>query len=202
MKAPYTVMDSLVTNENCSTAVSPLPPGATINCTGSYVVTQADIDAGLSLTNTVVATSKQDPGNKTRSSQYVVTTVAITQAPDLALSVNAIPAIATTIDTEITYTFTLTNSGNVTLSPPFTIIDDIASTITCADPYATIAPGAMKTCTGTHTITQKDLDDGSVINQATASAMFGLTSTTFGFTSEASSSQTTPSATSNQVSAT
>jgi uncharacterized repeat protein (TIGR01451 family) len=73
----------------------------------------------------------------------------------------------------INYTYTLTNSGNVTLSPPFTITDDRVTNVTCPTPTASLAPGAARICTGSYTITQTDLDNGSVISVAAASAVFG-----------------------------
>ena len=38
---------------------------------------------------------------------------------------------------------------------------------------ATVAPGARRSCTATYTITQADLDAGSVTNHATGAASFG-----------------------------
>ena len=70
----------------------------------------------------------------------------------------------------ITYTFTVTNTGNVTVS-----------NITVADPLVAVpgailslAPGAVDTTTfsAVYTLTQADLDAGSVENQATAQATF------------------------------
>lgn len=186
MVAPYTVADSRVTNEDCSGAASPLVPGATVTCTGSYIVTQVDMDAGQFLTGTVTATAKMEQGNRTRSSQEVITSVAVVQAPVLSLSVSANPTLATDVGTVINYTYTLTNSGNVTLSAPFAVTDDTVNNITCTDPpSATLAPGAFMTCSATRSITQADLDNGSVINTATATALFKTQTVT---SSEASAS--------------
>jgi uncharacterized repeat protein (TIGR01451 family) len=173
MISPFTVADSMVTNESCAGAVSPLVAGATNDCTGSFTVTQAQMDAGVALVGTVTATAKQNPGNKTRTSNEVTTSISIIQSPMLSLQVSALPTTATVAGTVITYTYTLTNSGNVTLSPTFTVTDDVVTGITCANPSTTIAPAATKICTSTYTVTQADLDNGTVINTATASAMFG-----------------------------
>jgi hypothetical protein len=75
----------------------------------------------------------------------------------------------------ITYTYGLTNSGNVTLTGPFVITDDKIGTVTCGTASSTLAPGASfaGTCTGTYTIQAGDVkptNDGSVTNHATATA--------------------------------
>ena len=67
----------------------------------------------------------------------------------------------------ISYSYAVTNTGNVTLAGPVTVADDKA-TVTC--PAGGLAPGASMTCTASYTITQADLDSGSVKNTAKASA--------------------------------
>src|SRR5207247_1134139 len=67
----------------------------------------------------------------------------------------------------ITYTYTITNSSNVTLAGPFSVTDDKLGTFACGT--GPLAPGAPTSCTKTHTITQADLDAGSITNTATAS---------------------------------
>ena len=63
----------------------------------------------------------------------------------------------------------MTNSGNVTLSGPFTVTDDKATDQSCPA-TATLDPGDQITCTASYTITQADLDAGSLTNVATATA--------------------------------
>lgn len=69
----------------------------------------------------------------------------------------------------ITYTFTVTNTGPVTLAP-VTIDDQLLglSAMTCV---ASLAPGASASCdaTKTYTITAADVAAGSVVNKAIAS---------------------------------
>jgi hypothetical protein len=169
MSAPYTVTDSKVTGIDCSGAAAVLAPGLTTECVGTYTVTQADLDAGLPIVNTATATAKQ--GAQTRSSQEVTGTVVVTHTPALSLQVAANPASGADLGTVVTYTYTLTNAGTVTLSPAYVITDDKITGITCQT--GTIAPnGGTKTCTGTRTITVDDVSNGSVINTATATAQF------------------------------
>ena len=68
---------------------------------------------------------------------------------------------------KITYTFTVTNAGNVTLHD-VSVTDPKAGATTCA--ATTLAPHASTTCTATatYTVTQADVDHGSVDNTATA----------------------------------
>ncbi|SMG36795.1 DUF7507 domain-containing protein, partial [Sphingobacterium psychroaquaticum] len=68
---------------------------------------------------------------------------------------------------KITYTFKVTNTGNVTLTN-VTITDDNATVV--GGPIATLAPGAVdgSTFTAEYTLTQADIDKGGVYNLATA----------------------------------
>ncbi len=76
----------------------------------------------------------------------------------------------------ISYSYLVTNSGNVSLAGPVTVADDKATDESCPD-VSTVGdgdgfldPGESVTCTASYTITQADLDAGSVTNVATASA--------------------------------
>ena len=67
----------------------------------------------------------------------------------------------------ISYGYVVTNTGNVTLAGPFSVSDDKATDESCPA-TATLAPGASITCTASYTITQADIDAGSVVNVASA----------------------------------
>ncbi len=67
----------------------------------------------------------------------------------------------------ISYGYVVTNTGNVTLPGPFSVSDDKATDESCPA-TATLAPGASITCTASYTITQADIDAGSVVNVASA----------------------------------
>ena len=72
----------------------------------------------------------------------------------------------------ITYTFEFTNSGNVTLSNLTLIDPNIDSGSLTGCPIASLAPGAVASCTATRTIGQTQIDDGSpIVNTAKASAI-------------------------------
>ncbi len=65
----------------------------------------------------------------------------------------------------IAYSYLVTNTGTTTLSH-VGVSDNKVASVSCPDP--TLAPGASETCTGTHTVTQGDVNTGSVTNTATA----------------------------------
>ena len=66
----------------------------------------------------------------------------------------------------ITYSFTVTNTGNVTLDP-ISVTDPVLGPVTC--PAAPLAPGATVNCTPvSYTLTQADVDAGHKANTATA----------------------------------
>ncbi|MEV6124619.1 hypothetical protein AB0M23_29615, partial [Streptomyces sp. NPDC052077] len=74
---------------------------------------------------------------------------------------------------EITYRFTVTNTGNVTLKDVKVKEGEFTGTgklgaVDCPEQAASLAPGATLTCTALYTITQADADAGSVTNTATA----------------------------------
>ena len=66
----------------------------------------------------------------------------------------------------ITFSFTVRNTGNATLSS-VVVTDPMLGAVTC--PQTTLAPGVLMTCTPiAYTLTQADVDTGAVNNTATA----------------------------------
>ena len=144
-----------------------LAPGGKLTCTGSHTVTQADLDAGAIL-NTANAAGKDPQGQPVVSPPASLTVPAV-QNPHLALSKSASPMSYSQVGDVIVYTLVATNDGNVTLHA-VSISDPALGTLTCTPPQpATLAPGDTLTCTGSHTVTQSDLDTGSLKNTAQAS---------------------------------
>jgi LPXTG-site transpeptidase (sortase) family protein len=95
--------------------------------------------------------------------------IPITQTSSITLSKEASPTTYDTVSQSIGYTYTITNTGNVTLAGPFTVKDDKA-TVTCADvPTGGLVPLSTLSCSASYTITQPDIESGSVTNKATAS---------------------------------
>jgi uncharacterized repeat protein (TIGR01451 family) len=169
LPGPFSISDNIVkTGITC--ASGPLAPGATLNCSGTYSITQADLNAG-SVTN--IATASTTFNGNTVTSNQATATVTSTAAPAISLVKTANPTTYSAVGQVITYTYTITNSGNVQLPGPFTVTDNKIATVTCA--AGPLNPGASLTCSGTYTITQADLNSGSVTNVATAHTTYNNT---------------------------
>jgi outer membrane autotransporter protein/uncharacterized repeat protein (TIGR01451 family) len=85
-----------------------------------------------------------------------------TQTPALTLSKSANPLTYSAVSDPITYTFVVTNTGNVTLTS-ITTTDNLQGSVCSA---ATLAPGNAETCNVTYNVTQTDIDNGSITNTA------------------------------------
>jgi len=153
---------SISTGLNCPGDT--LPPGGSIVCSDTYTITQDDINAG-SVVFTANAIASDD------QSEFDTETIYADIAPALQLTKSASPTESGVEGTVITYTFTLTNTGNVVLRAPYAIQDAKLSSYSCST-TGDLAVGASMTCAGTHTLVKKDLG-GTLVNTATATARFG-----------------------------
>ena len=165
---PVRIADAKITAQGgiISCAAGPLAPGASLLCAGAYTVTQADVDAGA-MTNTASAsdgTTVSDPASRT---------VLADQKPALTTNKTAVavPAASFVTGAVVTYSYKVTNTGNVTIVDAVRITDNriAASAISCpALPPGGLRPAAVLTCRGTYTVTADDVDLGSVTNLASA----------------------------------
>ena len=156
--------------------IATMAPDAVVECTATYTVTQADIDAG-GVQNTATATGTV-PDQSTVSDEDDEDVPSEPQAPGLDFEKLAYEAAqkSIAIGQEVTYTFIVTNTGNVTLSD-VAVIDPLPglSPTDCGDGtnvVATLAPDAVVECTATNTITQDDVDGGQLTNTAEATGCF------------------------------
>ena len=95
-----------------------------------------------------------------------VATVIVSAAPGLSIDKTAGAPTAMSAGGTIPYSFLVTNTGNVTVTG--LVINDAQLSASAVCPVTTLAPGASTTCTGSHTITQAEVDAGVVNNTATA----------------------------------
>ena len=147
-----------------------LAPAASVVCTGTYTLTQADLDAGQVLNSAYAeGAPPATPANPTRTrvpspEDEVITN--LLSAPSLSIVKTGSAPSGATAGSTIAYTFVVTNTGNVTLSDIRVVDAKLAAAPVC--PVTTLAPGAVTTCTGTYTLAQLDLDAGRVVNRAHA----------------------------------
>ncbi|MCE9622287.1 MAG: DUF11 domain-containing protein [Actinomycetia bacterium] len=148
-----------------SCPVSTLAPAATTTCTASYTVTQADVNAGTIL-NTATATGTPPSGPAVTDTDTA--TVTATQTPSITVLKSALPTTVTAAGQVVTYSFLVTNTGNVTLTS-VAVVDPLPGLSVVSCPVSTLAPAATTTCTATYTVTQADVNAGSIVNTATVS---------------------------------
>ncbi len=155
-----------------------LAPGAsdTTTFTATYVVTQADINAedvvnqattqGTDPFGTVV---DDDSGTAVDNDTPLVTP--LVQAPSITLVKTADASgigSPTAVGEVISYSFTVTNTGNVPLTG--VVVTDPLPGLTLSGGPIDLDPGESDsgTFTATYTVTQADIDAGEVRNRATA----------------------------------
>ncbi len=170
--------------------IATLAPGRSVECTGSYTLTQADVDDG-GVTNVATATGSTpagDPVTATDGADLVVSgrnALALTKTASAIVDADGNGADAG--DT-IEYSFSVRNDGTSTLRD-VTLTDPLLGLDAAPCAAGPLAPGAVLPCdrTWTYTLTQDDVDAGAVSNTATATAV-----PPSGAAPSASSSTTTP----------
>jgi LPXTG-motif cell wall-anchored protein len=161
-----------VTDPKCTSAItgpsgdtntdSKLQTTETWTYTCNHTVTQAEIDGGGNLSNTVTADSVESAPDTDSLN------IPITQ--DASISVEKTSTTTTlSAPQTVTYSYVVTNIGNVTLTGISLSDDNDNDDMNC--PATTLAVTANMTCTATHTFTQAELDaGGSLDNTVTASS--------------------------------
>ncbi len=145
-----------------------LAPTISTTCTATYTVTQDDVDAGA-IENTATVTG-DDPSDTQVEDDDSISTPVEESAPNISLQKSVAPNAALALDDNLTFTFLVENTGNVTLDP-VTVTDALPGlgTITCG--ATSLAPTATTTCTAPYTVTQADVDKGELVNSATATGV-------------------------------
>ena len=157
----------------CPQTPNPLPVGDSITCTATYTVTQADINNG-SVTNIATA-SAQYGGNPVTSNQDTVT---VPLAPVAGLNVvkSSTTTLITAAGQQVPYTFTVTNTGNVTLTN-VTVSDAKCDAAPVLQPGGDVNnDGKLQVIetwifTCLHTVTQAEMNaGGNLVNTVTANS--------------------------------
>jgi uncharacterized repeat protein (TIGR01451 family) len=154
----------------CPAGAASLLPGASVTCTATYVATQADVDAGV-VTNSATATGTPPAGDPVDSDPSNATTPSATATPAMTILKSASPATAATVGQTVSYSFVVTNTGNVTITNVSIVERAFSGTgelsaVVCPEGAASLAPGAQITCTATYVLTQADVDSGVLTNVA------------------------------------
>jgi len=154
------ITDNKVSPVSCPAAT--LAPGANMTCTGTYTTTASDVSSG-SVTNT--ATANGTPSSGTLQPATAQATITFAGQPAWTLTKTPSPTTYTAAGQAITYSYLLTNTGNVAISA-ISLTDSRISAVSC--PATSLAAGANMTCTAIYTTTVPDVTAGSVTNTATA----------------------------------
>ncbi|QOC23909.1 DUF11 domain-containing protein [Wenzhouxiangella sp. AB-CW3] len=160
------VLDDLISLDCSPATPTSLVQGGQIVCTGSYQVTQEDVDAGEPIFNTATATGR-DPDEVELEDQDDVSVPVESASPAIALNkeiTDGSPFLE--VEDVIEYRLTATNTGNVTLSN-VEISDPDAELGDCVPTQpATLQPGDTLICDATYSVSQEDIDNGEFINLA------------------------------------
>lgn len=157
------VNDPLIPDVSCP--LTTLDPGESVTCSGSYIVTDADAEAGQ-VVNTVTVTANPPEGPPVSDDDQLV----VPGEPEASMVVNKTSEHADSpgVGDVITYRIEVVNDGTVTLHA-VEVHDAMLPDLKCPD-NRTLAPGESLVCTGDYTVTTADAAAGQVFNVASVSA--------------------------------
>ncbi|WP_439950950.1 DUF7507 domain-containing protein, partial [Microbacterium hydrocarbonoxydans] len=148
-----------------------IAPGETATASGEYVLSQADVDAGR-VVNTASASGVAVRGGPVSavSAESVVVTDAAAPVVSVVNSGVLAPGAAGRAGDVVTFTYVLTNEGNVSLSG--VVLADALGGVS-APSYVwegaagVLVPGQSVTATASYVLTQADVDAGGVTSVVT-----------------------------------
>jgi outer membrane autotransporter protein len=140
-----------------------------VTCQKTYTVTQSDLDTGSLTSNVQASADSLYTSTSIPASAQVVVDGGVMQ-----LQISAAPVTYSKVGEVITYTYMVTDSGSLPLDA-IAVSDTKLGTIDGCG--TSLLAGASTSCTHTYTITQADLDAGSLTTSGNAVA-----STTVGST--------------------
>jgi uncharacterized repeat protein (TIGR01451 family) len=163
-----TVTDPQVSGLSCSVGLpATLLPSTSITCTGTYIIRQQDIDSGL-VPNTATVDGKQGATDlRDRSSKTVV---GPDVSPELSITKKALTKRYSVVGDAISYEFLVRNEGDVTISG-IEVLDAVLDAPGAVCPKTSLGPGKSMTCTGQHTVTNRDLALSAIMNSASVTGI-------------------------------
>jgi uncharacterized repeat protein (TIGR01451 family) len=175
LDGPVTIADDLVT-ATCPDVSTVgdldafLDPGESVTCAASHTVDQDDLNAG-SITNNATASADGTESN--------TDTVTVDADQNPAISIDKVTVDGSTegdgrtifSGEAISWKYTVTNTGNVTLTA-VSVIDDQGVTVSC--PKTTLDPGETMVCTASGTAVAGDYTN---LSTATSEGPQGQTAT-------------------------
>jgi len=174
--------------QGTANVINELDPGADVTCTATYVTNKADVTAG-EVDNTATANGASIQGGTSDLTASDIAAVPVAASnPSIHLDKTASPTTVTAANQVVTYTFVITNDGDVplqdvALEDTDAIFDTDATTgaadASCDNGWvydgmdntiaATLAVGGVITCTATMTATADMVAAGGTVpNTATA----------------------------------
>ncbi|HPZ50455.1 MAG TPA: hypothetical protein PLA44_11450, partial [Propionibacteriaceae bacterium] len=200
-----TVVDAKCDSGSLAPTSAAIAVGASQTFTCTHTLTQAEVDSG-SFTNTASVTGTDTAGNvaATDSTSVLSATSTFARVAETKIVKSAAtprpapgnPGSTIKAGDFIDYTFTVTNTGNTTLTnvgitdakcDATAVLLPLPSTTTS---LASLAPGATVQFQCTHTITQTDINGGGATNTASVSATPPTGTTLASSTSSAPSTTT------------
>ena len=146
-------------------------PNESLNCTGTYAITQDDLNAG-SVNNSATATVGGVVSGIANAS------VRMAENKVLTLTIAANPTTYNAAGQQIAYTYTITNTGATQLGPTQFVIQDnrFGAPFNCGA-NTTLPPNQPFSCPGPapYTIAAADLNVAEITNTATASGGSAVT---------------------------
>ncbi len=162
---PVTLTDIALTDDQLGAidlgGLASLVPGATATATAVYAVAESDLPGPV--VNTATASGTDPNGNPVTAS--ATATVELNYTATLQLDKVAQPTSAQVGD-NVTYTYTITNNGPVTLAD-IALTDDLLGAIDLRG-QASLSTGSSIIANETYTVVEDDMP-GPIVNTATAS---------------------------------
>ena len=141
-----------------------LAPGGTRPCTVDYVTSAADVAAGQ-IAGPVTVTGTAPGGQRAHGTATL--TIPREDRPAVSIAKAASVGSFAVAGTAVTFTYTVTNTGNVPLHG-VTVTDSRLGTVTC--PAAALATAQAMTCTAAYRTTPADVSAGKTTSTAAVTA--------------------------------